>query len=85
MKLYIKTSGDIEVKNEGLLDVPEGKSVDELPFSHFVRLVDSKGYEEIMRGLNNLNVWNKNKNSSLSTWAENMMSKLKKKFRPDEA
>lgn len=75
---------DVEVKNAGILEVPEGKSVDELPQSHFEYLIDKKGYEAIIRALNNLAVWNKNDNKSLSSWAKDMMDKLKKKYRKDE-
>lgn len=75
---------DVEVKNAGILEVPEGKSVDELPQSHFESLIDKKGYEAIIRALNNLAVWNKNDNKSLSSWAKDMMDKLKKKYRKDE-
>lgn len=75
---------DVEVKNAGILEVPEGKSVDELPQSHFESLVDKKGYEAVIRALNNLAVWNKNNNKSLSSWAKDMMDKLKEKYRKDE-
>ena len=57
---------DIEVKHSGLLEVPNGKEVDQLPQSHFQKLIDKKGYEAIIRGLTNLEVWNKNKNPKLS-------------------
>jgi len=76
---------DIETKHEGILEVPEGKSVDELPQSHFEALVDKKGYEAIIRALNNLAVWNKNNNKPLANWAEGMMKKLRDKYRKDEA
>lgn len=69
---------DIEVENPGLLEVPEGKEVNDLPISHFKNLVGKKGYEEIIRGLQNLRRWNKNKNPELSNWADDMMDKLKK-------
>lgn len=75
---------DVEVKNTGILEVPEGKSVDELPQSHFESLVDKKGYEAVIRALNNLAVWNKNNNKSLSSWAKGMMDNLKEKYRKDE-
>lgn len=31
---------EIEVKNKGILEVPEGKNVDDLPMSHFEKLVN---------------------------------------------
>lgn len=68
---------DIEVENPGLLEVPKGKDVDDLPESHFRDLVKKKGYEEIIRGLQNLRRWNKNREPSLSDWADGIMDKLK--------
>ena len=68
---------DIEVENPGLLEVPKGKDVDDLPLSHFKDLVEKKGYEEVIRGLQNLRRWNKNREPSLSSWADDMMDKLK--------
>lgn len=76
---------DIEVKHSGLLEVPAGKEVDQLPQSHFQKLIDKKGYEAIIRGLTNLEVWNKNKNPKLSQWASNMADKLKVANKKDEA
>jgi len=76
---------DIEVKHSGLLEVPAGKEVDQLPQSHFQKLIDKKGYEAIIRGLTNLEVWNKNKNPKLSQWASNMADKLKVVNKKDEA
>lgn len=68
---------DIDVKNPGLLEVPAGKEVDQLPKSHFEKLIAKKGYEKIIRGLTNLEVWNKNKNPKLSKWASDMANSLK--------
>ena len=76
---------DIEVKHSGLLEVPDGKEVDQLPQSHFQKLIDKKGYEAIIRGLTNLEVWNKNKNPKLSQWASNMADKLKVANKKDES
>lgn len=73
----------IEAKNPGVLEVPAGKNVNDLPQSHFENLVNKIGYEKVIRALTNLEVWNKDKNKALSTWASNMADKLKKKFRPD--
>ena len=73
----------IETKNPGILKVPAGKNVDDLPQSHFENLVDKIGYEKVIRALTNLEVWNKDKNKALSTWASNMADKLKKKFRSE--
>ena len=81
----INEAAEIEVENPGLLEVPKGKKVDELPLSHFEKLVDKKGYEAVIKGLNNLAVWNKNDDKKLSNWAKDTMEKLKEKFRKDES
>lgn len=88
-KLTIKESQDveIEVQNKGVLEVPEGKSVDELPIKHFVAIADKKGLDTVTKALNNLQVWNKNKNKALSKWAGDMIDKVSKRFenRKDES
>lgn len=84
MKLIKEQDEVIEVENKGILEVPEGKKVDELPLSHFKRLVDKKGYAEIIRALNNLAVWNKNDDKQLSEWAKRTMTKLRAIYRKDE-
>jgi hypothetical protein len=76
---------EIEVENPGLLEVPEGKNVDDLPLSHFVKLANKKGLGKIVKGLNNLQVWNKNKDPKLSKWAGDMIDKLNKKLKKDES
>jgi len=76
---------DIDVKNPGLLEVPPGKEVNELPQSHFQNLIDRKGYEKVIRGLTNLEVWNKNKNPKLSQWASDMADKLRAANKKDES
>lgn len=74
-----KKNEEIEVKHEGILEVPDGKNVEDLPIKHFQKLIDKKGYAPIIKALTNLEVWNKKKNKSLSSWAENMIKKLQKK------
>lgn len=76
---------EIEVKHEGILEVPEGKNVDNLPVSHFVNLAKKKGLSKITKALNNLQVWNKKKNPSLSKWAGDMIDKVSKKMDKNEA
>jgi len=71
-----KKKVNIPVKNEGILAVPEGKSVDSMPMSHFESLVNSKGWASVSRALTNLHTWNKNDNPGLSKWADNMQDKL---------
>ena len=77
MKIYIRSAkADIETKNPGILEVPEGKNVDNLPVKHFKALIDKKGRAPIIRALTNLEVWNKNDNKSLSSWAKKMKKSL---------
>jgi len=68
----------IPVKHPGVLEVPEGKDVEDLPLSHFKDLVKSKGWETISKALTNLIVWNKKKNPSLSSWADKTQAALSK-------
>ena len=80
MKLHLNEQDvEIEVKNPGVLEVPEGKNVDDLPIKHFVELADRKGLGAVTKALNNLQVWNKKKNPSLSKWAGNMIDKVTKR------
>lgn len=67
---------EIDVKNTGVLEVPEDKNVDELPIKHFVALANKKGLSTVTRALNNLQVWNKNKDPKLSKWAGDMIDKV---------
>ena len=93
MKLRIRESSnglheqdvEIEVKNKGILEVPEDKNVDDLPMSHFEKLVKKHGLSKITKALNNLQVWNKNDDKELSKWAGNMIDKLTKKFGKNES
>lgn len=80
----VEAKVDIPVKHEGILEVPEGKTIRELPISHFERLVKEKGYEPIIRALNNLVVWNKNDDKDLSSTAKAIMDQLREKYRKDE-
>lgn len=81
----VEAKVDIPVKHEGILEIPEGKTIRELPISHFERLVKEKGYEPVIRALNNLVVWNKNDDKDLSSTAKAIMDQLRKKYRKDEA
>lgn len=76
MKIYVYSKADIKAKNPGMLEVPEGKNVEDLPVSHFEKLIDKKGRAPIIRALTNLEVWNKNDNKSLSAWAKKMKKSL---------
>lgn len=75
---------DIDVKNPGVLEVPEGKSVDSLPVSHFVNLAKKKGTSDVTKALNNLQVWNKKKDPKLSKWAGDMIDKVKQQTEKNE-
>lgn len=70
----------IKVKHPGILNVPEGKSVQDLNYSHFKILVDEHGFSAISKALVNLEVWNKENNPDLSMWAKNMRDKLAEEF-----
>lgn len=83
-RLHEKEDVDIDVKNPGVLEVPEGKSVDSLPVSHFVNLAKKKGTSNVTKALNNLQVWNKKKDPKLSKWAGNMIDKVKKQTEKNE-
>lgn len=83
-KLHIKEDAEIEVKNTGVLEVPENKNVDELPIKHFVALANKKGLSTVTRALNNLQVWNKNKDPKLSKWAGDMIDKVTKRIENQE-
>lgn len=85
MKLFYEQDVEIEVKHEGILEVPEGKNVDDLPISHFEKLTKKKGLGKITKALNNLQVWNKNDDPKLSKWAGDMIDKLNKKFDKKES
>lgn len=67
---------DMEVKNPGLLEVPEGKGVHKMSLSHFQSLIRKQGWNKISKGLVNLITWNKNTNPKLSQWADKMQEKL---------
>lgn len=84
-KINEKETPNIEVKHKGILEVPEGKNVDDLPLSHFVDLAKKKGLSKITKALNNLQVWNKNDDKKLSKWAGDMIDKLNKKLGKDES
>ena len=79
-KLFREQQANIEVENPGVLEVPEGKNVEDLPIKHFVAIANKRGLSTVTRALNNLQVWNKNKNKPLSKWAGDMIDKVTKRF-----
>lgn len=68
----------IPVTHPGVLEVPEGKKVEDLGKDHFNGLIQKKGWGEVSKALTNLETWNKNKNPKLSSWAGNMQKSLAK-------
>ena len=68
----------IPVKHPGVLEVPEGKNVEDLGVGHFKALIKKKGWGKISKALINLKVWNSKKNPTLSAWADKMQEKLAK-------
>ena len=71
---------DIKVKHPGILAVPEGKKIDQLPFSHFEALVKKHGYDSIAKALTNLEVWNKDRDPKLARWAKSTRERLEAKY-----
>lgn len=69
-------TANIKAENPGLLEVPKDKSIMDLPVSHFKDLIDKKGRNAIIRGITNLEIWNKNDDPEISRWARNMKSKI---------
>ena len=83
IRLIKEQDVEIDVKHEGILEVPEGKNVEDLPMSHFEKLAKNKGLGKITKALNNLQVWNKKKDPKLSKWAGDMIDKLNKKLKKE--
>ena len=75
-RIDLLTELKIKVTNPGLLEVPKGKVVTDLPLAHFLKLAKKKGFAPISRGLINLVVFNKNKDKKLSAWAGKMQKAL---------
>lgn len=71
---------DIQAKNVGILEVPDGKNVEDLPASHFVALAKKKGLEAVSKALVNLARWNKKQNPKLAKWADDMQEKVSKEM-----
>ena len=74
----------IPVEHPGVLEVPEGKNVEDLPYSHFAALVKKKGFGEISKALTNLHTWNTKQNPTLANWADKMQEKLAGEFEEKE-
>lgn len=81
LKQFLET--EIQVKHEGILEIPEDKKFWQMPLKHYKNLVQKKGYAKIIRALTNLEVWNKNDNPDISKKASNIADKLKKEFKKE--
>ena len=68
---------NIKVKNEGVLEIPEGKSFSDMPISHFISLAKKLGKGEVSRAINNIARWNENKSPETSKKAKSLMDSLK--------
>lgn len=77
-KIYEQEKVRIPVSHPGVLEVPEGKDVENLPLSHFQALVKKKGLAPISKALTNLIVWNRKKNPTLSTKVDKIQNALTK-------
>jgi len=76
VQMMLEQKVKIKVEHPGVLEVPEGKKVNELPLSHFKKLIKKKGWEEVSKALINLKVWNKNDDPELSKWADKTQEEL---------
>jgi hypothetical protein len=70
----------ISAVQPGVLEVPVGKKVNQLPLKHFMKLVRKKGHTRVSTALTNLQRWFKNKKPSLSRWAKSMKAKIRRKL-----
>jgi hypothetical protein len=68
----------IPVEHPGVLEVPEGKDVEDLGEEHFKAIIKKKGWPEVSKALTNLHTWNEKQNPKLSSWANGMQDKLSK-------
>ena len=74
----------IRVKHSDLLEIPKGKKFYNVPFKHYVELVNRKGYSQVARALNNLVIWHKDEHHEIGSKAQAILDKLKDKFRPED-
>ncbi len=81
-KKTAKPKVKVKIKHPGILEVPEGKSFEELPLSHYKKLVSKDGYSAISKALTNLEVWNRKKNPEMADKAKSIRVKLDKIYGP---
>jgi hypothetical protein len=79
IKMLTDNTEDIKVKNEGILNLPEGAfkdwAVSKL-VTHFIGLAKSKGVKAVMNAILNLERWNKTDNPEISTKARSVINAL---------
>ena len=75
---------DIKTKHPGILAVPSGKNVEDMPMKHFIELARSKGLKSISNALQNLERWNKKTNPKLSKWAGDMRDRVAEKLKKEQ-
>jgi hypothetical protein len=76
LKEMIEQTDKIPSGKPGMLEIPEGKEVEDMSLDHFTGLVKKNGFDKISKALINLRVWNKEKNPDLSRWADKMQEKV---------
>lgn len=75
---------EIKVKHEDLLEVPRNRKFWNLSLNHYKKLINKKGYNRVIRALNNVEIWNRKENPAMSKRASEIMIKLKKEYRLKE-
>lgn len=73
-----KDTKDIKVKNPGILSIPVGKHFYDMPESHYIELAEKDGKPEVMRALENLHRWNKEKHPKVAGKAAAIINRLLK-------
>lgn len=68
---------DIKVKHPGILDIPAGRHFYEMPEEHYIKLAKDKGKAAVMRALENLHRWNKEKHPGVASKAGKIINALK--------
>lgn len=71
-------TSNIKVDNPGVLDLPEGGFM-KSGVEHYKALMATKGREEVMHALCNLERWNKEKNPEVAAHARALINKLEEK------
>jgi len=72
----LESTGNIAPIHKGILKIPSDKQFWEMPMKHYINLGRKIGKVKVMRALNNLVRWNKNKHPGISAKAKHMVKKL---------